>query len=229
MHKILIVDDEPSTRETMSFYFEKEGHVPLLAENGEQALSMLERENPDLIILDVMLPGKNGFEVCVEIRRINPTIPVMFVTAKGDIVDKGIGFKIGADDYITKPFIPDELIMRANSCLRRQSATIVDFSGGKTLVFNDLEITISKREIKVRGETVKLTTKEFDLLVHMASYPNVVFTKQKLLCGVWSDDYIGDQGVVAVYIRRLREKIEEFPESPKHLLTDWGVGYRFVP
>lgn len=229
MYKILIADDESSIRETVSFYMEKEGYIPLAAGDGVQALELFEREKPALVILDVMMPEKNGFEVCKEIRRSDPDTPILFLSAKGDIVDKSVGFGSGADDYITKPFIPDELVMRVNSCLRRQRKTPRDALDNETRIFGDLEVNAVKREVKRNGEAIRLTAKEFDLLALISAYPNVVFTRSQLLQSVWGEDYIGEPGVVAVYIRRVREKIEELPDNPKHLLTDWGVGYRFVP
>lgn len=229
MHRILIADDESSILEAVSFYMEKEGYVALPAKTGTQALELFKREKPSLVVLDVMMPEKNGFEVCKEMRAIDPDVPILFLSAKGDIVDKSVGFSSGADDYITKPFIPDELVMRVNSCLRRRRTEAPVASGDEVRVFGDLEVNVAKREVMRDGQAVRLTAKEFSLLAVMTTYPNMVFTRNQLLQSVWGEEYIGDSGVVAVYVRRVREKIEALPDSPRHLLTDWGVGYRFVP
>ena len=159
-------------------------------------------------------------------QRSTDDVPIVLLSAKGDIVDKGMGFGAGADDYITKPFDPEELVLRINSCLRRHGCKAQNAE--EAIVLGDLEVLPKTRAVTVSGERVLLTPKEFDILCFMAHYPCVVFTRQQILESVWGADHVGDPGIVAVLIRRLREKIEQDPSRPRHLLTEWGAGYRLV-
>lgn len=225
--KILIADDDASILDVVSFYVRKEGHEPVTARNGREAL-ILFREIPfDLVILDVMMPDKDGFETLSDIRKVNEDVPVIMLSAKGELESKGRGFGLGADDYVTKPFESEELMLRVNSCLRRHRIRTEPKQGG-VIALGDLSIDAEKREAAVRRERKAMTAREFDLLLYMAEHPNTVFSHKQLLEAIWGADYVGDPGVVKVYVRKLREKIEDDPASPKHLLTDWGIGYRLV-
>lgn len=235
MAKILIADDEQSIRNAVGFYMRKEGHEVVPAADGDEALRSFEEESFDLVILDVMMPGHGGYEVCSAIRDANPHIPVIFLSVKDSPIDKNLGFKLGADDYITKPFEPSELVFRVNSCLRRGSGAPSGESGDQaagsadgSIELGDLRIEVATRSVFVSGARVDLTAKEFDILLLMARSPNTVFARQQILDAVWGVDYYGSAGIVAVFIRKLRQKIEADPSRPVHILTEWGVGYRIV-
>lgn len=225
--KILIVDDDASILDVVSFYVRKEGYEPVTARNGREALVLFHEISFDLVILDVMMPDKDGFETLSDIRETNEDVPVIMLSAKGELESKGRGFGLGADDYVTKPFESEELMLRVNSCLRRHRIRTEPKQGG-VIAMGDLSIDAEKREVSVRRERKAMTAREFDLLLYMAERPNTVFSHKQLLEAIWGVDYVGDPGVVKVYVRKLREKIEDDPASPKHLLTDWGIGYRLV-
>ena len=191
-------------------------------------MGIFQDATPDLVVLDVMMPGLNGFEVCEAIRETDARVPVIFLTAKGDLVDKGMGFKLGADDYVTKPFEPEELIMRIRTCLRRRDAFPAARKNPDVIDLGDLSVNLDSKTVAVRGAGVSLTAKEFDLLAFLAQHPAEAISRVRLLQGVWGEDYIGDPGVVAVVVRKVREKIEENPAKPCHLITEWGYGYRLV-
>lgn len=227
-HKILVADDEPSVLKIVKYYAEKNGYRVDTASDGESALRIFHDASPDLVVLDVMMPGLNGFEVCEAIREIDTRIPVILLTAKGDLVDKGMGFKLGADDYVTKPFEPEELIMRIRTCLRRRDELPAKGQNSNVIDLGDLSVDLSSKTVIVRSKEVSLTAKEFDLLAFLAQHPMEAISRVRLLQGVWGEDYIGDPGVVAVVVRKVREKIEENPAKPHHLLTEWGYGYRLV-
>lgn len=232
MTKILVADDESSIRNAVGFYMRKEGFEVVAVKDGDEALRAYEQQSFDLVILDIMMPHHGGYEVCSAIRDTNPSIPIIFLSAKADLIDKNLGFKLGADDYITKPFEPAELVLRVNSCLRRsQSATgraQAPAQGIDVITLGDIRIDASIREVVARGARVDLTAKEYEVLELLARCPNTVFTRQQILDAVWGVDYYGSAGIVAVFIRKLREKIEENPSHPAHILTEWGVGYRMV-
>ena len=233
MADILVVDDDESIRDAVSFHMRKEGHDVTAAKDGSEALEKHGRQRFDLIILDIMMRGYSGFEVCSAIRDKDPSIPIIMLSAKGDLVDKSLGFKLGADDYITKPFEPAELAMRVNSCLRRsrvysQGVQQVKAEGAGTVELGDLQIDIRVRQVSARGNRVDLTTREFDILAYLAQCPNTTFTRQQILDAVWGCESYSSPGVIAVFIRKLREKIEKDPSKPEHIITDWGVGYRIV-
>lgn len=230
---ILVVDDEKSIRDAVAFYLKKEGYDVILARDGAEALEIFESTSIDLIILDIMMQGHGGFEVCSAIRDKNETVPIILLSAKSDLVDKSLGFKLGADDYITKPFEPAELVMRANSCIRRSQAFVREGATGvggtgTVITLGDLTIDMRARQVTARGRPLELTAKEYGILQLMAQRPNTVFTRQQILDAVWGYDYYGSAGVVTVFIRKLREKVEVDPSKPIHIITEWGVGYRVV-
>jgi DNA-binding response OmpR family regulator len=225
MTTVLVVDDEPIVREIVVRYLERDGYATLEAEDGEIARALLERNPPDLVVLDVMLPGTDGLELCKWIRS-RSELPVILLTARGEEADRIVGLELGADDYVTKPFSPRELAARVKTVLRRSRSPVVVVT---LLTFGDLEIDGSAREVRRGDAVLKLTAKEFDLLWFMASNPRHVFSRDQLMDRVWGYEAAFDTGTVTVHVRRVREKIERDPSRPEHLETVWGVGYRFVP
>lgn len=225
----MLVDDEDSIRKVVAHLAQKEGYDFCYASDGEKALQMFAQENPDLIILDVMLPELDGFEVCRRIRQ-ESTVPIILLSAKGDIVDKSVGFNMGADDYMTKPFSPIELALRMKAMFRRAfRLSNENLAEDKDrLIFKDLEINNKTFEVIVRGKKVDLTSKEFELLSFMANHPGQVFTRQQLFDNLWGEKYLGDSGTITVFIRKVREKVELDPGRPEYILTVWGVGYKFA-
>ncbi len=221
---VLIVDDEPIVREVVVRYLKREGYETLEAGDGDDARALLEREQPDLVVLDVMLPGMDGLELCRWIRS-HSALPVILLTARGEEADRIVGLELGADDYVTKPFSPRELAARVRTVLRR-SAPIEAVE--ERLTFEGLALDASTREVRREGEELKLTAKEFDLLWFLASHPRKVFSRDQLMSRVWGYEAALGTGTVTVHMRRLREKIEETPSHPRFLQTVWGVGYRFV-
>ena len=212
-------------REVVVRYLQHEGYTTLEADDGDKARIVLEAERPDLVVLDVMLPGTDGLELCRWIRA-KSELPVILLTARGEEADRIVGLELGADDYVTKPFSPRELAARVRTVLRR-SAPPADEN--QRLAFEGLELDAGTREVRKRGEELKLTAKEFDLLWFLASNPRKVFSRDQLMSRVWGYEAALDTGTVTVHIRRLREKIEESPSHPRFLQTVWGVGYRFAP
>lgn len=226
MATILVVDDEPNIREVVGLYLRRDGHAVIDAADGEEALRLHRQHQPDLVVLDLMLPRLNGLEVC---RRIQAErrVPLIMLTAKGEEEDRIIGLGVGADDYVTKPFSPRELAARVAAVLRRVNDSAAQHSPGHILDFGDLRIDPSAREVLVQGQSVALTVREFDLLYYLASHPNRVFTRDQLMDTVWGYTFAADTSTVTVHMRRLREKIEADPTQPRYLLTVWGVGYRW--
>lgn len=223
--KILVVDDERSIAEILKYNLEKEGYEVALAYDGEAALRYLEQELPDLILLDIMLPKKDGFTVCREIRAQQKDIPIIMLTARETEVDKVLGLELGADDYVTKPFSARELIARVKAILRR---TRIPGSGeNKLLHGGDLVVDLDAVQAFNRGRPVELTPKEFALLSVLIKRPGHVFNRQQLLNRVWGYDYYGDERTVDVTVRRLREKLEQNPAEPEYIHTKRGVGYFF--
>lgn len=230
---ILVVDDEQTVREVIKRYLIAAGFAVLEAKNGPEALSILEEKPPDLIVLDVMLPGIDGFALTRALRetpsgetRIQAkNTPLILLTARREESDRLRGFELGADDYVVKPFSPKELVLRIQAVLKR--GVFNNSPDHKELVFKDFSIDPSSRTARIAGQTVSLTSIEFDLLWFMARNPRQVFTRQQLLDRVWGPGYYGDESTVTVHVRRIREKIELDPSNPKFLLTVWGVGYRF--
>jgi len=224
--KILVVDDEKTIVKGLKFALEKEHYEVLAAYDGEEALQLFEEEAPDLIVLDLMLPGVDGFEVCRRIRKKSET-PIIMLTARGEDIDKILGLELGADDYMTKPFNPRELVARVKAILRRSQNQTADAASLKVIRLQDLQIDLFSHKVKVRGKEVDLTSKEFALLSLLASQPGRVFSREQLLENVWGYDYYGDARTVDVHIRHLREKIEPDPSAPELILTVWGAGYKF--
>ena len=225
--RILVVEDDSYVREAISQYLQLECYDVIQAANGVDALKLADALSPDLVILDVMLPGMNGFDVTSRLRAVS-AVPILIVTGRVDEADKLAGFSVGADDYLTKPFLPRELVMRVQAMMRRLEATSVPaMILDDALRVGDLVIRPRLREVTRDGTTLDLTAKEFDLLYYLASHPKQVFTRQQLLQQVWHYDYYGDSRTVTVHMRRLRQKVELDPARPHHLRTVWGVGYKF--
>jgi DNA-binding response OmpR family regulator len=225
MTQVLVVDDERTIREIVVRYLERDGFATLEAGDGDRARELVERESPDLVVLDLMLPGTDGLELCRWIRS-RSSLPVIMLTARGEESDRIVGLELGADDYVTKPFSPRELAARVRTVLRRAQLDLVT---DERLTFDGLVIDSSSREVTRVGEPLRLTAREFDLLWFMASHPRRVFAREQLMRRVWGYSAAVDTGTVTVHMRRLREKIEEDPSRPRHLETVWGVGYRFTP
>ncbi len=226
--KVLIVDDERNIVDILNHNLVKEGYATCQAYDGEQAVEVAKSEKPDLILLDVMLPKKDGFSVCKEIRQ-NSSVPILMVTAKEDVVDKIIGLELGADDYITKPFSVREVIARVKANLRKTEKYIGNNQGNGTpeIKFGALSLDVDKYEVKVNEKNVDLTLREFELLKFLATQRGQVFSREELLEKVWGYEYFGDVRTVDVTVRRIREKIEPNPSVPEFLATKRGIGYYF--
>lgn len=224
--KILIVDDEKPIVDVLKFNLEKDGYETIEAYDGEQAVTMALTTNPDLIILDVMLPKMDGFTVCKKIRP-KLTCPIIMLTAKDDIVDKIIGLELGADDYMTKPFSMRELTARVKANLRKHSVEKEDaeIESTNTIKIKDLVLDLDKYVVIKKNQVIDLTMKEFDVVKLLASNPRQVFTREQILKNVWGYDYYGDVRSVDVTIRRVREKIEDNTSEPKYIITKRGIGY----
>jgi DNA-binding response OmpR family regulator len=222
---VLVVDDDATTRDVIVRYLEREGFEALEAEDGGRARAVIETSEPNLVILDLMLPGIDGLSVMRWIRSSGWT-PVIMLTALGEETDRIVGLELGADDYVTKPFSPRELIARVKTVLRRTGPSAPPV---ERLEAGDLTLDASAREVRKRDVEIKLTAKEFDLLWFLASHPRRVFSRDQLMSRVWDFDSGLDTGTVTVHVRRLREKIEDDPGKPRRLETVWGVGYRFAP
>ena len=226
MHEtVLVVDDDATTRDVIVRYLEREGFEALQAEDGGRARALIESTRPDLVILDLMLPGVDGRSVCRWVRS-NGALPVIMLTALGEETDRIVGLELGADDYVTKPFSPRELIARVRTVLRRSGPAAPPV---RRLVFGDLSMDAAARDVRKRDEEIRLTAKEFDLLWFLASHPRRVFSRDQLMTRVWGYDAGLDTGTVTVHVRRLREKVEDDPSHPLRIQTVWGVGYRFAP
>jgi DNA-binding response OmpR family regulator len=225
MATVLVVDDEPIVRDVVVRYLEREGFRTLTADRGEIVRDLVERESPDLVVLDVMLPGVDGLELCRWIRG-RSELPVILLTARGEEADRIVGLELGADDYVTKPFSPRELAARVRTVLRRVAPSIATSEAKITI--GDLEIDARTREVRKAGAELKLTAREFDLLWFLARHERQVFGRDQLMSSVWGYEAAIDTGTVTVHVRRLRAKIEDDPSEPKHLQTVWGVGYRMV-
>jgi DNA-binding response OmpR family regulator len=223
---ILVVDDEPMVREVLSRYLSREGFDVWAAEDGEEALTRYARATPDLVLLDLMLPKIDGYEVFRRIREHGGRTPVIMLTAKGEETDRIVGLELGADDYVAKPFSPREVVARVRAVLRRTDTSTSD---PIVMDLGRIAIDTGRREVTVEGRPVRLTRIEFDLLAYLASSPGTTFTRVRLLEDVWDFAWDGDTATVTVHVRRIREKIESDPSEPKHLVTVWGVGYRFEP
>jgi len=225
--KVLVVDDEPNIREVVSLYLRRDGHAVVSAGDGDEALRLYQQTQPDLVVLDLMLPGLSGLEVC---RRLQASqrVPLIMLTAKGEEEDRIVGLGVGADDYVVKPFSPRELAARVEAVLRRVNESQTVSRTEKVLIFGELRIDPNTREVTISGEPATLTAKEFDLLYYLASQPKRVFTRDQLMEAVWGYTFAAETSTVTVHMRRLREKIEPNPTRPRYLQTVWGVGYRFA-
>ncbi len=224
---VLVVDDEPTIAEVVSRYLERAGYASSIASDGISALEQAARRRPDLVVLDLMLPGIDGLEVMRRLREQDrDRIAVILLTAKGEESDRVTGLRLGADDYVVKPFSPAELVARVDAVLRR-----VDISPTHEPVIelSDLTIDPASRQVFVRGSEVQLTQREFDVLLFLARHPGQVFSRNQLMDAVWQYSFYSDTSTVTVHIRRLRSKIELDPAQPDHIQTVWGVGYRFQP
>jgi DNA-binding response OmpR family regulator len=224
---ILVVDDEATIREVVRRYLEREGFQVWEAADGYAALDIIRDESPHLIVLDLMLPGIDGLSLTQHLRQ-DRQIPIIMLTAKGEANDRIRGLDLGADDYITKPFSPQEVVSRIRAVLRRTEGASAQ-KGQEPIQFERIYIDPTAHSLKVDGNNISLTAKEFDLLWFFARHPQQVFSRSQLLSKVWGDELYTDPSTVTVHIRRLREKIEADPSDPKHILTVWGVGYKFVP
>jgi DNA-binding response OmpR family regulator len=222
---VLVVDDEPIVREVVVRYLEREGYQTLEAGDGDLARRLLEQHSPGLVVLDVMLPGTDGLELCRWIRA-RSDLPIIMLTARGEEADRIVGLELGADDYVTKPFSPRELAARVRTVLRRAAPEKIR---AERLAFGELVIDARTREVTKGGVELRLTVKEFDLLWFLARHPRQVFSRDQLMDRVWGYEAALDTGTVTVHVRRLREKIEDDPSHPRFLQTVWGVGYRFSP
>ncbi len=226
---ILIIEDEQNINDILAFSLGKEGYKTLSALDGVTGLEMALNENPDLILLDVMLPGLDGFEVCKKVRE-SSQVPIIMLTAREDEVDKVLGLELGADDYITKPYSMRELTARVKANLRRSSVQTVpepQEDSLDTIISGDLAINVERYEVSKNGQTIDITLREFELLKFLAMQPDKIFSREKLLENVWGYEYYGDVRTVDVTVRRLREKIEDDPSMPKYIITKRGVGYYF--
>jgi DNA-binding response OmpR family regulator len=225
MTTILVVDDEPIVRDVIVRYLNRDGFTTLEAGDGEDARRLIETDNPSLVVLDLMLPGVDGLELCRWIRA-RSDLPVIMLTARGEETDRIVGLELGADDYVTKPFSPRELAARVKTVLRRtRNATVI----AEQLEFGDVVLDAASREVTKGDRAVALTAREFDLLWFLVSHPRRVFSRDLLMDRVWGYSAALDTGTVTVHMRRLREKLEDEPAEPRHLQTVWGVGYRFDP
>jgi DNA-binding response OmpR family regulator len=225
--KILVVDDEPSIREVVSLYLQRAGYQVTMAADGRQALDQLARTSFDLVILDLMLPHVDGLEIAKRMRVSGDT-PIIMLTARSEEIDRILGLELGADDYVTKPFSPQELVSRVRAVLRRTQRTALDGTE-RPLAYGDLRIDPQRRLVEVKGQEATLTAREFDLLWVLASHPRQVFNRDQLLDLVWGlTEYI-DASTITVHVRRLREKIEADPTEPRYIQPVWGVGYTFEP
>ena len=225
--RILLVDDEPLILKGLKYSLEQEGYETITASDGEEALLKFQNNIVDMILLDVMLPGVDGIEVCQRIRE-KSNVPIIMLTAKGEDIDKILGLEYGADDYMTKPFNILEVKARIKSIFRRSSIQVEETPGNRILRVYDLEVNCQNRTAVLDGKVVKLTTKEFDLLKLLITHRGKVYSREELLEIIWKYDYMGDMRTVDVHIRRLREKIEKDNSNPEFILTKWGVGYYFT-
>ena len=224
--RVLVVDDDVTITDVVRRYLEHAGHQVLVARDGLSALRLATEEQPDLVVLDLMLPGVGGLEVCRRLRT-KTTVPIVMVTARADEADRIVGLELGADDYVGKPFSPRELVLRVEAILRRSAAPLAGRGRG-VIRDADLVVDLGAHEARLGDELLALTAREFDLLAFLLQRPRQAFTRQQLLQQVW-DWSFGDESTVTVHIRRLREKIEVDASTPRRIVTVWGVGYRFDP
>lgn len=228
--KILLVDDEPSIERALRTLVEDAGYEFVYAEDGYQALRVVEVGKPDLIVMDVMMPRLDGFAACRELRARGVTAPIIFLSAKGDIVDKGVGFAAGGDDYMVKPFDPRELLMHIEAHLRRASmgaAPVVE--PGEVLQVGSLVLDTGRFRLTKAEEHISLTPKEFKILFALASRPGIVLSREQLVEEAWGKEFVGETSSITVFIKKLRNKIEDDPAEPRIIQTVWGIGYKLEP
>lgn len=225
MGKILVADDDKNICELIRLYLEKESYTVVLANDGEAAVERFTAENPDLVLLDIMMPKLDGWQVCREIRK-KSNCPIIMITAKGETFDKVLGLELGADDYVVKPFDTKEIVARIKAVLRRSAAGASPQNEVKEVAYDKLTVNMTRYELKVDGKVADTPPKELELLFHLASNPNRVYTRDQLLDEVWGFEYYGDSRTVDVHVKRLREKLEGVSEQ-WNLKTVWGVGYKF--
>jgi two-component system, OmpR family, response regulator ResD len=223
---ILVVDDEPTIAEVVARYLERAGYETRTAADGPSALAAAASSRPDLVVLDIMLPGLDGLDVMRTLHEAGGRVPVILLTAKGEESERIVGLRRGADDYVVKPFSPLELVARVDAVLRRADS---DSETHEALAFGDLEIHPEARSVTVGGREIELTAREFDLLLFLARHPGQVFSRDQLMDRVWRFPFYTDTTTVTVHVRRLRAKVESDPASPEFVQTVWGVGYRFRP
>jgi DNA-binding response OmpR family regulator len=226
--QILVIEDEPSLAEVVSLYLKRAGFQVQIASDGKQAMSILEKQIPDFVIMDIMLPEVDGLSLTSWLRD-RSNVPIIMVTARREEVDRIAGLEMGADDYVVKPFSPQELVSRVRAVFRRIGRDQDAAESERALSFDSLQIDPRTRIVMVKEAQIDLTAKEFDMLYFLARHPKQVFTRDQLLERIWGGAEYIDPGTVTVHVRRLREKIESDPSKPKHLLTVWGVGYKFEP
>nr|WP_148505188.1 response regulator transcription factor [Paenibacillus beijingensis] len=228
--KIVVADDETNITDVCKRYLEREGYEVLTAANGDEALSLWKAHAPMLLILDLMMPQKDGWQVCQSVRD-EDDVPIIILTARSEEPDRLAGLTMGADDYMTKPFSPRELVLRVKAILRRYRVPARELAekpeAPQALDFGGLVINPSTRLVNISGKTIELTVKEFELLYLMARHPEQVFSRTQLLNKIWDISFEGDTTTVTVHVRRLREKIEPVPSEPKYIKTVWGIGYKF--
>ncbi|RXT06366.1 response regulator transcription factor [Ammoniphilus sp. CFH 90114] len=223
--KVLLADDDPNVREIIRLYFSNQKMNLIETDRGDHAVDLAKKHSPDLIILDIMMPGMDGFDVCREIRKFSD-VPIIMLTAKEEEIDRVLGLEIGADDYMTKPFSPRELLARMKAIFRRlQPKDAQDENAAQTLNFGNFVIDMLKRVVIIDGESLLLRPKEFDLLVHLAKSPGTVFTREQLLEQIWGYDFFGDIRTVDVHIKKIRQRLNPLDYQVIH--TMWGVGYKF--
>ncbi len=227
---VLVVDDEPTITEVVSRYLERAGYAARVAGDGTEALRLAGELRPDLVVLDLMLPGMDGLEVMKRLREPgnggDRRVSVILLTAKGEAGDRILGLRLGADDYVAKPFSPAELVARVDAVLRRADPAP---ERQEPIAFEDLEVDPTAHRVTIRGEEAQLTSREYELLLHFVRHPGQAFSRDQLMDAVWQYSFYSDTSTVTVHVRRLREKIEVDPSEPRWLQTVWGVGYRFQP
>lgn len=231
MQKIMLIDDDLSLQKAVKCIVLEGGYLFCSANSGQCGLDVLAEEKPDLLLLDIMMPGMNGFDVCQAVRDSGCNIPIIFLSAKGDIVDKSIGFKLGGDDYVVKPFSNEELMLRVSAHLRRRQGDLIESEIAHqkdTYTVGDFEIRFGRYEVLVRGEFIDLTARQFEILALLAANPGQVFTRQEIYEHIWGNSSVIDENGITVFIRKIREKIEDNPSQPVYLLTVWRVGYKFL-
>ena len=227
-YRVLVVDDEPIVTEGIERYLTREGFDVTTASDGEKALSIARSWSPDLVLLDLMLPGIDGLEVCRTLQK-ERDVSIIMLTARGEETDRIVGLEVGADDYVVKPFSLRELVARIRAVLRRTNREATPGVDGESLRYTGLSVNPRTRVVEAEGKSIALSAKEFDLLYFLAAHPGQVFTREQLMNDVWDYTFAGDSSTVTVHIRRVREKIEPDPMRPRFIKTVWGVGYKFEP